>query len=88
MTVCPRPGRDSDRRRPGQVRSHARSTGPLPSSCYGNLPESLPVLELPVVLGIAVLHGRRGRGHGDGRHDEELEHGLFSVVSQICLDAD
>ena len=38
-----------------------------------------------MVLGIAVLHGRRGRGHGDGRHDEELEHGLFSVVSQICL---
>ena len=36
-----------------------------------------------MVLGIAVLHGRRGRGHGDGRHDEELQHGLVRVVSQI-----
>ena len=48
---------------------------------YGNLPETLPVLELPVVLGIAVLHGRRGRGHGDGRHDEELQHGFPSLAT-------
>ena len=30
--ACSQPERDRDRCGPGQVRSHARSTGPLPSS--------------------------------------------------------